>query len=446
MSYAKLRAGLMACTAIAVLGAGAGVRLTAQKAASASDKPVQAPRFEVDPLWPKPLPNHWVLGSIGGISVDDQDHIWILQRGSRTLADNFKQLEANPPWAMCCAAPPAVLEFDQEGNLLRHWGGLKEAAAGGYDWFDQEHGITVDFKGNVWIGGGAGGDSHILKFTKDGKFIKQIGKKDVHLVTGAAASTVGRGSAPEAGAGGAGRGRGPARVFKANSLDMENFGRPAKLVVDPKTNDAYVADGYLNTRIVVMDAETGTFKRIWGAYGNKPDDSMFENAAVTGDQKSTGYDPAAPPAQQFRHAVHCVMVSRDDFVYVCDRQGDRIQVFTKEGKFLKEAWIAKETRDAGSVWDMAFSADPAQTYLYVGDGENELVHILRRDTLEELTAFGDGGRQPGQFYGVHVIAADSKGNLFTAETYEGHRVQKFIYKGIGPVTKKYQGTLWPPRK
>jgi hypothetical protein len=140
------------------------------------------------------------------------------------------------------------------------------------------------------------------------------------------------------------------------------------------------------------------------------------------------------------------MVSKDDFVYVCDRQGDRIQVFTKDGKFVKEAWIAKETRDAGSVWDIAFSADPRQTYLYVGDGENELIHVLRRDTLEELTAFGDGGRQPGQFYGVHVIASDSKGNLYTAETYEGHRVQRFLYKGVAPVTKKYQGVVWPASK
>ena len=226
-------------------------------------------------------------------------------------------------------------------------------------------------------------------------------------------------------------------------LIMENFGRPAKLVVDPKTNEAYVADGYLNTRVVVMDADTGKFKRFWGAYGNKPDDSVFEKASVTGDQSATGYDPAAAPAQQFRHAVHCVMVSRDDLVYVCDRQGDRIQVFTKSGKFVKEAWVAKETRDAGSVWDLAFSADPAQSYLYVGDGENERIHILRRDTLEELTSFGDGGRQPGMFYGVHVIASDSKGNLYTGETYEGHRVQRFVYKGMGTTNKKYQGVLWP---
>jgi len=435
----KRRTVVLACLLSVAATLGIVARMSEQPvAAQKAGATVQAPRFEVDPLWPKPLPNHWVLGSLGGISVDEQDHVWILNRGSRTLADNFKQLEANPPWAMCCGSAPAVLEFDQAGNLLRHWGG--NPGGPGYEWFDQEHGLAVDFKGNVWIGGGSGGDSHILKFTKDGKFLMQIGKRNARLVGDAPNAP------PAAGGRGTAGGRGPARVFKANSLDMENFGRPAKLVVDPKTNEAYVADGYLNTRIVVMDADTGRFKRIWGAYGNKPDDSVFENASVTGDQKATGYDPQAPPGQQWRHAVHCVMVSKDDFVYVCDRQGDRVQVFTKDGKFVKEAWIAKETRDAGSVWDIAFSADPQQTYLYVGDGENELIHILRRDTLEELTAFGDGGRQPGQFYGVHVIASDSKGNIYTAETYEGHRVQRFLYKGLAAVTKKYQGTLWPQSK
>ena len=412
---------------VALLVAGAlWIRIGSSRAAAQSRSPLQAPRFEVDPLWPKPLPNHWVLGSLGGIAVDEQDHIWVLNRGSRTLAANFKQLEFDPPWAMCCASAPAVLEFDQAGNLLRHWGG--NPGGPGYEWFDQEHGLAVDHKGSVWIGGGAGGDSHLLKFTKDGKFLMQIGKRYARLT------------------GGDPNGPPQQRVYTANSSDTNNFGRPAKIVVDAKSNEAYIADGYLNTRIVVLDADTGKVKRFWGAYGNKPDDSLFEKAQVTGDQKATGYDPAAPPAQQWRHAVHCVMVSKDDLVYVCDRQGDRIQVFSKDGKFLKEAFVAKDTRDAGSVWDLAFSADPQQTYLYVGDGENELVHILRRDTLEELTAFGDGGRQPGQFYGVHVIASDSKGNIYTAETYEGHRVQRFLYKGIGPVTKKYQGTVWPTTK
>jgi hypothetical protein len=414
------------CLIVLLLAGALCIRPGSAGPAAQSRPPVQAPRFEVDPLWPKPLPNHWVLGSLGGIAVDEQDHIWVLNRGSRTLAANFKQLEFDPPWAMCCGSAPAVLEFDQAGNLLRHWGG--NPGGPGYEWFDQEHGLAVDHKGAVWMGGGAGGDSHLLKFTKDGKFLMQIGKRYARLTSGDP------------------NGPPQQRVYTANSLDTNNFGRPAKIVVDAKSNEAYIADGYLNTRIVVLDADTGKVKRFWGAYGNKPDDRVFEKAQVTGDQKATGYDPAAAPAQQWRHAVHCVMVSKDDLVYVCDRQGDRIQVFTKDGKFLKEAFVARETRDAGSVWDLAFSADPQQTYLYVGDGENELVHILRRDTLEELTAFGDGGRQPGQFYGVHVIATDSKGNIYTAETYEGHRVQRFLYKGIAPVTRKYQGTVWPTTK
>src|SRR5262245_10600820 len=317
------------CLLVVLVAGALWIPGTSSRPAAQSRSPVQAPRFEVEPLWPKPLPNHWVLGSLGGIAVDDQDHIWVLNRGSRTLAANFKQLEFNPPWAMCCASAPAVLEFDQAGNRLRHRGGYPGGP--GYEWFDQEHGLAVDNKGNVYMGGGTGGDSHILKFTKDGKFVKQFGKRNARLVSGDP--------------------NGPARdrVYKANSLDTESLGRPAKIVIDPKTNEAFIADGYLNTRVVVMDPETGKIKRFWGAYGNKPDDSVFEKSNVTGDQASTGYDPAAPPAQQWRHAVHCVMVSKDDQVYVCDRQGDRIQVFTKAGKFVKEAFIAKETRDAGSV-------------------------------------------------------------------------------------------------
>ena len=169
----------------------------------------------------------------------------------------------------------------QAGNLLRHWGG--NPGGPGYEWFDQEHGLAVDHKGTVWIGGGAGGDSHLLKFTKDGKFLMQIGKRYARLTSGDP------------------NGPPQQRVYTANSLDMNNFGRPAKIVVDAKSNEAYIADGYLNTRIVVLDADTGKVKRFWGAYGNKPDDSLFEKAQVTGDQKATGYDPAAPPAQQWRH-------------------------------------------------------------------------------------------------------------------------------------------------
>jgi len=355
---------------------------------------VQAPVFEVDPLWPKPLPNHWLLGMTIGVWVDEQDHVWIIHRSSATLNNNEKGLELNPPTGECCRGAPPVLVFDQAGNLVRHWGG----PGPGYEWPESNHGIFVDHKGNVWIGGNGAKDAQVLKFTKDGKFLLQVGKY--------------------------GNNKG--------SNDLENFGRAAKIFVDPKTNEAFVADGYLNKRVAVLDADTGKMKRYWGAYGNKPDDSNLGP-----------YNPDAPPAQQFRNPVHCSDVSNDGLVYVCDRQNDRLQVFTKDGKFIKEQWYARRSLSEGSVWDVAFSRDPQQRYIFMADGRNQKVRIILRETLEELTSFGDGGRQPGQFFGVHSIATDSKGNLYTTETYEGKRLQKFVYKGIGPVRRGSQGVVWP---
>jgi DNA-binding beta-propeller fold protein YncE len=184
--------------------------------------------------------------------------------------------------------------------------------------------------------------------------------------------------------------------------------------------------------VAIIDADTGKFKRQWGAYGNKPDDTDLGP-----------YDPKAAPVQQFRSPVHCADLSNDGLVYVCDRPNNRIQVFKKDGTFVKEAFYAKNSKGDGAPFDVAFSKDPAQTYLYLADGNNMKIRILRRDTLEELTSFGDGGRQPGQFYAVHSIAVDSKGNLYTTETYEGKRLQKFVYKGLRAVTRKEQGTVWP---
>ena len=362
---------------------------------AAAQTTVQAPRFEVDPFWPKPLPNNWVLGRVIGLGIDADDHVWIVHRQNTLLATE-NALEHKPPTAACCAAAPPVLEFDQAGNLLRHWGGPGE----GYEWPLSNHGIFVDHKGDVWIGGNDSKDAHILKFTKDGKFLKQFGRF--------------------------GQGKG--------SNDTANFGAVAKIFVDPRTNEAYIADGYQNKRVAVIDGDTGAFKRYWGAYGAKPDDTNLGT-----------YDPTAPPAKQFRTPVHCAELSHDGFVYVCDRPNDRVQVFTKDGKFVKEIFVAPKTLGDGSTWDIAFSKDPQQTYLYLADGKNERIYVIKRDTMEILTSFGDGGRQPGQFYAVHSIATDSKGNIFTTETYEGRRVQKFAYKGIGPVTKKDQGTVWPSR-
>ncbi len=376
-------------TFIVALGFGQAVL---ENRADAQGRNVQAPMFEVDPLWPKPLPNHWLLGMTIGVWVDEQDHVWIIHRGTPTLHANERALDLKV--GECCTAAPPVLVFDQAGNLVRSWGGPGQ----GYEWPDSNHGIHVDYKGNVWIGGNGAKDAHILKFTKDGKFLMQVGHHGKN----------------------------------AGSNNLENFGRVAKIWVDPKTNEAYVADGYLNKRVAVLDADTGKMKRYWGAYGNKPDDADLGK-----------YDPKAAPPQQFRNPVHCVERSNDGLVYVCDRQADRVQVFKPDGTFVKEGFYAKETLGSGSAWDLAFSKDPQQRYIFLADGTNEKVRIILRETLEELTNFGDGGRQPGQFYGVHSIATDSKGNVYTTETYEGKRLQKFVYKGVGTVVAGNQGVLWP---
>ncbi len=389
----KVVAGVALAALIVALGCGQAVM---EKQVAAQGDMVQAPRFEVDALWPKPLPNHWLLGMTIGVWVDDQDHVWIIHRGAATLNANERGAELNPPLAECCSSAPPVLEFDQEGNLLRHWGGPGQ----GYEWPESNHGIHIDYRGNVWIGGNGMKDAHILKFTKDGKFLLQVG----HLGK------------------------------NAGSNDLENFWRVAKIWVDPRTNEAYIADGYGNRRVAVLDADTGKMKRYWGAYGNKPSDADLGN-----------YDPKAPPAQQFRNPVHCVERSNDGLVYVCDRQGDRLQVFQPDGKFVKEQFYAKNTLASGSVWDVTFSKDPEQRFMFMADGQNEKVRIILRETLEEISSFGDGGRQPGQFYGVHSIATDSKGNLYTTETYEGKRLQKFVYKGIGPVRRGSQGVAWPAK-
>jgi DNA-binding beta-propeller fold protein YncE len=378
---------------------------------------VMAPRFEVDAQWPQPLPSHWILGQTIGVSADSHDNIWIIHRPG-SLEAGEQHATTTPPTAQCCKAAPPILEFDSSGKLLQSWGGPGQ----GYDWPESNHGITVDSKGNVWIGGNGRGpqsgrgavngqdeeqggvdsyhDNEILKFTNQGKFLLQIGKPS----------------------------------HSKGSNDTENLRLPAKIFVDEKRSEIYVSDGYGNHRVIVFDSESGKYKRHWGAYGNKPSDANLGP-----------YNPDAPAAQQFRNPVHCAMLAHDDLLYVCDRANDRIQVFKPDGTFVKEAFIEKQTRGSGSVWDMAFSADPQQKFIYVSDGENDRIHIVDRDSLEVLTSFGEGGRQPGEFYGVHSIATDSKGNIYETETYRGQRVQKFTYKGLAPVTSKDQGVVWPKK-
>jgi DNA-binding beta-propeller fold protein YncE len=393
----RTRNVVIGSTLVTLLAAlGVGQHLLQQSAEAQAKGSVQAPRFEVDPMWPKPVPNHWVFGNIIGVGVDKNDHVYIIHRGAGSLEAKEIYATTNPPSSECCVPAPPVLEFDPEGNLVKAWGGPGQ----GFEWPESNHGITPDSKGNLFIGGNGGNDGHILKFTREGKFIKQFGFA----------------------------------YASAGSNDMWAFNKVAKISLDEGANEAYVADGYGNHRVAVIDMDTGKIKRYWGAYGNKPDDTNLGN-----------YNPEAPLAQQFRNPVHCAEPSNDGNVYVCDRPNDRIQVFTKEGKFVKETQVLKTTKGDGSVWDIAFSRDAQQKYMYLADGANEKIHVFDRQSLTELTSFGDGGRQPGQFYAVHSIATDSKGNVYTTETYRGQRLQKFVYKGLGPVTKPNQGTVWPTK-
>jgi len=397
--------------ALATVLTAALVSLSAQKPAQ-----VMAPSFEVDPYWPKPLPNHWVTGSTIGVSVDAQDNVWTIHRPGSVDA-NFKagdimlgdaagrDDEAQPgaagpqatsartPIGACCKVAPPVLVYDQAGSLVKSWGGPGQ----GYDWPESNHGITVDHRGNVWLAGNGQKDTQILKFDGAGKFLLQIGKHGVHN----------------------------------GSNDTDNLWQPTKIWEDVMANEVYVGDGYGNRRVIVFDVETGKYKRHWGAYGNKPS-----------DDRVPAYNPKGAPSKQF-NTVHCAIVSNDRFVYVCDRVNDRVQVFRTDGTFVKEAVFDAETYRSGSVWDMTFSRDPQQTYIYMANGVDEKVSVVLRSTLQVLTSFGDGGRQPGQFYGVHNLDTDSRGDLYTAETYNGARVQRFRYKGTAPVTTAAQGVPWP---
>ncbi len=373
--------------------------------------------YEVDRMWPKPLPNNWVLGSTVGLAVDARDHVFVVHRGQPTLDPKFaSQMTFAPPAArggragaaapaapargdaaigeevatgakpiseLCCAAAPPVLEFDPEGNLVRHWG----APGAGYEWPPSMHGITIDGKDNVWLAGNGG--NTVLKFSKDGKFLMQIGKN------------------------GASKG----------NQDTANLSRPAEVEVDMAANEVYVADGYGNRRVIVYDADKGTFKRMWGAYGKPPT-----------DDPNVTYDPAKPLSTNWQ-TVHCASLANDGLVYVCDRVNDRIQVFKKDGTYIKEAQIAKKTLGDGVTFDIAFSKDPQQRLMYVADGANHRVWQLLRDPMQVLNHIGNGGRYPGQFYATHNVSLDSKGNLYTVETYTGARVQKFSYKGLGAVAK-----------
>jgi hypothetical protein len=367
--------GLLVLLTLGILALGLWV-LAPEEAGRGDATADNPPTFVVDPFWPKPLPNAWGLGQVAGVATDARDHAWIIQR-PRSLTDDEKGAALTPPRSTCCRPAPSVMEFDADGNLVQGWGGPGHHPS----WPAGEHGIFVDHKDHVWIAGNAEQDHVVLKFTRDGKFLLQIGE---HHKTG-------------------------------GSADTRLLGRPADIDVDPTTNEAYIADGYRNRRVIVFDADTGAYRRHWGAYGKPPG----------ADDPLPAYDPKAPAAQTFRNPVHCVKIARDGLVYVCDRANNRIQVFQKNGTFVREFFLAKATLGNGAVWDLDLSPDRTQSYLFSADGENNHVWVLLRGTGEAVTRFGQNGRYAGQFHWVHSLAVDSKGNIYTAEVDTGKRAQKF---------------------
>ncbi len=392
----QILVGAVGCVVLVLMLGGA----RSEEAALAQGRKPALPVFQVDPGFPT-MPDHTVLGGVGGVTADSHGNVWVFHRPHTLEEGNALENGYKP-------APP-VLQFDETGKYLQGWGG--PSTTGDYQWTNRgglhsayadcascseerrtngdgrpgsgEHGIYVDAKDNVWVTGNGDGDGQILKFTKNGKFLLQIGR---------------------AGA-------------KANSNDTKNVSRATTVVVYPKTNEVFVSDGYGNRRVVVFDADTGAYKRHWGAYGNKPDDNAPRARLLTG-----------PGPQQF-NTPHGVAISNDGLVYVADRANNRVQAFRVDGTFVKEGFNRRESLGTGSAFGVALSADPQQRFVYVADGSNERVAILDRDTLELIGSIGGPGRKAGEFFHIHSLATDPKGNIITGES-QGYRVQKFVYKGI----------------
>ncbi|HUQ86602.1 MAG TPA: hypothetical protein VM096_03525 [Vicinamibacterales bacterium] len=371
--------------------------------AQAQAKPANAPAFKVDPAWPQEMPNHWIMGAVTGVFVDAKQHVWVTHlpetlteeelyeepwnvvtppaagggRGGAATAAPAAPKEKPAQIGTCCKAAPPVLEFDQQGKLVQGWG------QGSYDdmsnWPREPHGIFVDHQDNVWIG--SYNRHRVMKFTRDGKLLLTLGEYEK---TG-------------------------------GSADTHLLGGPSGIWVDPKSNEVFISDGYRNRRIIVFDIN-GKYLRHWGAYGKVPDDTeRFD--------PKTMMSGALP--NQFS-TPHGITGSNDGKIYVADRRGNRVQVFDHQGKFLAEKVIAPATLSSGSAFVPVLSPDPQQQWLYVADGTNHKVWILRRSDLEIVGEFGRGGRQLGQFLRPHGMSIDAQGNLYVGEASTGRRVQRFV--------------------
>lgn len=347
--------------------------------ASATENP---PAFTVDPGWPHEMPDKWILGSITGVFVDSRDHVWVTHLPETLTPEEIGET-TDPAIAACCRAAPAVIEFDAEGNVVQGFGWPTDSIA---VYPRDPHGIFVDHNDFVWVGTYL--HHRVMKFTRDGQWVMTIGRYDEN----------------------------------GGSNDTTLLGGPAGIWVDPANNEVYVADGYRNRRVIVFDGETGSYKRHWGAYGERPDDDV--------DTRAT---PAGEAPSQFS-TVHGLIGSNDGLIYVADRRGNRIQVFQHDGTFVAEKIVAPDTRASGSAFVIAFSPDPEQTWLYLADGTNHRVWTLRRSDLEVVSYFGSGGHQVGHMLRPHGMSVDSHGNLYVGEASTGRRVQKFTAAPGGPNT------------
>jgi hypothetical protein len=360
------------------------------------------PQYRFDPGWPKELPHNWILGHVEGIAVDKQDHIWLVHDPRSVPADDASAAQ-KPPTTFCCVAAPPVIELDRAGNVLNAWGGSELTP----DWPTMVHGLWVDMEGNVWLAGAWDGefnlpawqrppenaswDRHVLKFSPAGKLLLEIGHPS---------------KAP------------------INNQDTTILGGPSSIQVNELEHEVFIADGYMNKRIVVYDSVTGVFKRGWWPYG-VPLDQIDNKPQLAYDHTAPAFDPNGPPPKDFRGPLVGMRLSADGLLYVSDRTNNRIQVFSKSGKFVQEFFVAKSTLGEGVPWAMAFSHDKAQKHLFVGDGMGNVIWVLNRKDGSVAGMIGHKGHNGGQFDKIDGLALDSDGNLYTSEVHYNNRVQRF---------------------
>jgi hypothetical protein len=390
-----------------------GISLIAQQPA--------APKFKLDPDWPKPYPNKWKIGGVTGLAVDKDDNVWVYDRPN-DLTDIELEAERTPPIADCCVRPPSMIHIDKAGNVI-----------GSFD-APQGHGMAIDTKGFAYLG-----LETVKKYdTRTGMHIADVPRAPERVpgAGGGDAATAGphmpgHGSrGPVAGFLPFGRPRPDPAAAAARAAAVKAFrekyppttpmivGGLEEIRLDEPAHELYAADNYLGGRVMVFDLDTFKFKRGWGAYGHTLDQ-------ITTDDADRAYTPGGPEPKEFRGHL-TLNISHDGYVYAADRMANRIQVFTKQGKYIKEFVVAPMTGVGGSTGGVMFSPDKAQKYLYISDLTNNHVWFLERETGKILGTMGSMGQNGGQFFGLHMIATDSKGNIYTGEVFYGERVQRFL--------------------